>query len=359
MLVYLTVLKLTGHAIGQRPLLTLGVLLVVVGMQLLSLGLISELITSHHEERDAERGLVERTWTRSSAEPRVRVVYFGTYERDYPRNAQVISCLRSAGVDVVERHAGVWERRRHKWSLGAGSIWRVHARSCGSSHGGAAASFDAVIVGYPGHFDMTAARRVARESARSCSTHSSRSGTPSSATAVASPGLGRLGRAAPGRPDRVPQGGSRRRRHRAACALLPRDVRAGARPGGRLPGRRRGSPLPPGWQPAGPFHALFVGKLIPLHGLEVILEAARLAPEVPFRLVGSGQLDSLLESRPANVEWVRWVEYELLPRELQTAGCALGIFSANDKAARVIPNKAFQAIACGTPLVTARHAGRA
>ena len=50
-LVYLTVLKLTGEAIGHRPLLTLGVLLVVVGVQLLSLGLVSELIASHHEER--------------------------------------------------------------------------------------------------------------------------------------------------------------------------------------------------------------------------------------------------------------------------------------------------------------------
>ena len=50
-LVYLTVLKLMGEAIGQRPLLTLGVLLVVVGVQLLSLGLVSELIASHHEER--------------------------------------------------------------------------------------------------------------------------------------------------------------------------------------------------------------------------------------------------------------------------------------------------------------------
>jgi glycosyltransferase involved in cell wall biosynthesis len=50
-LVYLTVLKLSGEAIGHRPLLTLGVLLVVVGMQFLSLGLLSELITSHHEER--------------------------------------------------------------------------------------------------------------------------------------------------------------------------------------------------------------------------------------------------------------------------------------------------------------------
>lgn len=56
-LAYLTAIKLTGSAIGQRPLLTLGVLLLVVGIQLLSLGLISELITSHHEERvgDGER----------------------------------------------------------------------------------------------------------------------------------------------------------------------------------------------------------------------------------------------------------------------------------------------------------------
>ena len=52
-LVYLTVLKLTGQAIGQRPLLTLGVLLVVVGVQLVSLGLVSELVASHHEERTA------------------------------------------------------------------------------------------------------------------------------------------------------------------------------------------------------------------------------------------------------------------------------------------------------------------
>jgi dolichol-phosphate mannosyltransferase len=51
LLVYLTVLKLTGEAIGHRPLLTLGVLLVVVGVQLVSLGLVSELVASHHEER--------------------------------------------------------------------------------------------------------------------------------------------------------------------------------------------------------------------------------------------------------------------------------------------------------------------
>jgi len=58
-LIYLTVLKALGNAIGHRPLLMLGVLLVVIGMQFFSLGLISEMITSHHEERAQERERAE------------------------------------------------------------------------------------------------------------------------------------------------------------------------------------------------------------------------------------------------------------------------------------------------------------
>jgi glycosyltransferase involved in cell wall biosynthesis len=54
-LVYLTIVKLGGAAIGHRPLLTLGVLLVVVGMQFFSLGLISELVLSQHEARADRR----------------------------------------------------------------------------------------------------------------------------------------------------------------------------------------------------------------------------------------------------------------------------------------------------------------
>jgi len=59
-LLYLTLLKLWGNGIGTRPLLLLGVLLVVVGIQLVSLGLISELVTSQHEERIGERERTER-----------------------------------------------------------------------------------------------------------------------------------------------------------------------------------------------------------------------------------------------------------------------------------------------------------
>ncbi len=49
-----------GRGHRDRPLLTLGVLLMVVGIQFVSLGLLSELITSQHEERMDERERTEQ-----------------------------------------------------------------------------------------------------------------------------------------------------------------------------------------------------------------------------------------------------------------------------------------------------------
>jgi glycosyltransferase involved in cell wall biosynthesis len=283
----------------------------------------------------------------------MRVLYFGTYERDYPRNAQVISCLRGVGVDVVERHAKVWEQRRHKWSLGLGAALRVAGAETRLIFGGRGERFDVVIVGYPGHFDMPAARRIARGRplvfnplVSLWDTLVGDRGRFGSRTAGAGV-LRHVDTIAFRRADLVVADTEQHARYFRETFDLPRErvevCLVGAED--RL--------FRPGWQPQREFRALFVGKLIPLHGLETILEAAALAPEIPFRVVGSGQLDALLEDRPANVEWVRWIEYEQLPQEIQSAGCALGVFGTSDKAARVIPNKAYQAIACGTPLVTA------
>jgi glycosyltransferase involved in cell wall biosynthesis len=109
----------------------------------------------------------------------------------------------------------------------------------------------------------------------------------------------------------------------------------------------------PAWRRSDDFHVLFVGKPAPLHGLELILEAARQLPDVPFRIVGTGQVTYVLDARPPNVEHVPWVEYEHVPDLYARAGCALGIFGASGKAHRVIPHKTFQALAVGSPLVTA------
>jgi glycosyltransferase involved in cell wall biosynthesis len=280
----------------------------------------------------------------------VRVLYFGTYEQRYPRNAQVISCLRRAGVEVAERHVGVWEGHEHKWRLGpvagarlAGAELRLLRRP----H----ATFDALIVGYPGHADLPAARRAAR-------------GRPvvfNPLVSLADTFVADRRRFRAGSLPARALAAVDRSAFRAAD-LVVADTAAHAEHLVRLTGARRievclvGAEeriFRPGWERAESFTALFVGKLIPLHGLETILAAARLAPELRIRVIGSGQLDRLLDGRPPNVEHVPWVEYERLPAELHRASCALGIFGTSDKAARVIPNKAFQALACGTPLVTA------
>ena len=282
----------------------------------------------------------------------MRVLYFGTYERDYPRNAQVISCLRRAGVDVVEHHVGVWERRRDSWRAGPATLARLataELRLLRRPRDG----FDVLVVGYPGHLDLAGARRAAGNRpvvfnplvslADTFVADSGRFRTGSAAARTLEAIDRRAFRAA----DLVVADTEAHARHLAALAGLPAERVAVCFVGAeeRL--------FRPGWAPEEPFTCLFVGKLIPLQGVETILAAARALPELPFRIVGSGQLEPLLRARSANVEWIPWVEYERLPDELHRAGCALGIFGTSDKARRVIPNKAFQALACGAPLVTA------
>jgi len=280
-------------------------------------------------------------------------LYFGTYERDYPRNAQVISSLRRAGVEVRERHEAVWDGRRDSWRAGPRDAARLALAEAKLLRRWPRERFDAVIVGYPGHFDLPAARRAAR-------------GAPvvfNPLVSLADTFVEDRGRFRPGSSAARTLAAIDRRALRAAD-LVVCDTRAHADHLAESAGLDTSKVavcfvgaeervFQPGWAPQEPFTCLFVGKLIPLHGLDTTLAAARIAPEIPFRVVGSGQLDGLLADAPANVEHVPWVEYEQLPGELHRAGCALGIFGNSAKAARVIPNKAFQALACGTPLVTA------
>jgi glycosyltransferase involved in cell wall biosynthesis len=282
----------------------------------------------------------------------VRVLYFGTYERRYPRNAQVISCLRRAGVEVVERHIGVWESREQKWGAGLTAVPRLALAELRLLRRPRLEA-EAVIVGYPGHLDLPAARRAAH-------------GRPVIFNPLVSLFDTLVGDRRRFRPTSLPARllTSIDRRALRAADVVVADTQANAdflAELAELPEKQfavcfvgaEEDVFRPGWAPEAPATALFVGKLIPLHGLETILGAARFAPELRFRVIGSGQLEELLGSRPPNVEWVPWVEYELLPAELHRAVCALGIFGTSDKARRVIPNKAFQALACGVPLVTA------
>ena len=107
------------------------------------------------------------------------------------------------------------------------------------------------------------------------------------------------------------------------------------------------------------FTVLFYGQFIPLHGIETIVRAAKLCDHEPIHwvLIGKGQEAPYIRTlvnklSPRHLEWIEWVPYQKLVDYIQDADVCLGIFGDTGKAARVIPNKIYQVLAAGRPLIT-------
>jgi len=104
---------------------------------------------------------------------------------------------------------------------------------------------------------------------------------------------------------------------------------------------------------------LFYGQFIPLHGIEHIIRAAKILEQeyVEFTIIGTGQEYNRIrgianELVTKNIKWIDWVESSELVYYINEADIVLGIFGESEKSRRVIPNKAFQTIACKKPLIT-------
>jgi glycosyltransferase involved in cell wall biosynthesis len=83
------------------------------------------------------------------------VLYFGTYDRAHPRNVNAIAALRLAGAEIEERQVPV----RGSGLIGAFNVFAAEWRLLAPRP----RDFDVIIVGYPGHFDVPRARRLARK----------------------------------------------------------------------------------------------------------------------------------------------------------------------------------------------------
>lgn len=107
-------------------------------------------------------------------------------------------------------------------------------------------------------------------------------------------------------------------------------------------------------------HVLFVGTMVPLHGIETILEAAALLSDrtdIRFKLIGDGQdaflVKSWMGTHQSTIEWERhWQSSEEIAREISQADICLGIFGAGNKTQRVCPFKIYAYAAVGRAIIT-------
>ena len=305
--------------------------------------------------------------------PHGRICFFGTYERDYPRNRTLAEGLKRAGWDVLECHVPLWEKERDKAGgylapfsllLRAIELKLAYLRLL-LKYVFTVGRYEVMLVGYIGHFDMLLAWLLTRFPRRPLvfsplislydtlvdDRRSFSDGT------IMSRFLRWLDRQACAKADLVLLDTEAHIDYFVRTFKLPRKRFARVFVGAVEPDGLDGPDL--SGDP--PFRVLFVGKFIPLHGLPFMMEAANLLKDVPdivFHFVGSGQLtDEINETARRldlkNVRFTDWIPYEQIHRFLQGWGVCLGIFGTSDKAVRVIPGKVFVALSAGMAVITA------
>lgn len=304
----------------------------------------------------------------------MRVIVWGTYDLSKPRTRILLEALARAGVEVEEVHADVWSTVRDKSQIRGLKNKLAFGLRWGARYGGLVARYltrpkaDVVFVGYLGQLDVLLIRPLAAlrgekvvwdafislyDTVVNDRKMSSEKGVVARALfawewlACRAAHVVLLDTEA--HADFFRDAFGLRRPAHAASVFVGAEGKAFA-------------PAPPRAPPVTtdePVTALFYGQFIPLHGIETIIEAARLSDpsRVRWVIIGQGQeeakIRAMLDEEPLpHLEWISWVDYEELGERIARADVCLGIFGSSDKAARVIPNKVFQILSVGKPLIT-------
>ena len=301
----------------------------------------------------------------------MHVVFWGTYDLGKPRTRLLLRGLDAVGVQVTQCHADPWRGVEDKSALGVLRLLMRFAARALTAYPMLVLRYlrlprhDVVLVSYPGHLDVLVLWLFGRLR-----------GVPVVWDAFMSVYNTMVEDRAMFRKRSLPAKllfAWEWLACRAASALVLDTqahgeyfVRAYGLPPERVHSVWVGVepeffPPEPLSEGKGPIRCLFYGQLIPLHGIETILEAVALSRNDPVEwlIIGSGQEQARVEAAAqegANprLRWVPWVSYDQLRKEISHSDVCLGIFGETIKAGLVIPNKAFQLLHAGRPLVTRR-----
>jgi glycosyltransferase involved in cell wall biosynthesis len=306
----------------------------------------------------------------------MKILYFGIYSKgvEYPRNNNIINGLRLNGADVIETHFNLASSFRQRFQLAQSIfafmsfcfklalsyfvlVWK-YIKTPG---------IDVVIVGHPGYFHIHLARFLARAS-RSKPRVIYDVFIPLYDAVVIDRKLIKAGTI------------TSKMLHkfealccqcadiclidtREHCAYLVEEF--------KLPSERvfpiyvgptitnkYASPISP---TTDKFTVAYVGTYIPLHGVDIILEAARelqAEEDISFHLIGSGQMQAEMKARVnrwglKNVSFRDWVLTDQLGDVIRSYDLSLGVFGVTPKTFRVIPSKVYDICAAGVPFITA------
>ena len=303
----------------------------------------------------------------------MRVCLFGTFEEEYPRNRTMVKGLAGCGFELVHCHYPLWKGQTHKFGDVSGkssalrkawlylrAYFKISFRYLRSS------PCDLIYVGYPGQLDVIVARVLTLFRPAPILFDAFLSLYDSFVLDRKMVGQGSL-------PARALYLLDRYSCLWASAVIL--DTRAHIEYFSREFDVADGKfsrifigadddlfeAVPPR-ERKGSFLVGFVGKFIPLHGLEHVVRAAKLLEsdgDIRFVIAGEGQLKQRICMLAdglglGNISFEGWVPYEEVPAFLARMDVCLGIFGDTDKAARVIPNKVFEAMAMEKPVVTMR-----
>lgn len=302
----------------------------------------------------------------------MKVCYFGTYRASYSRNQIMIAGLRAAGVEVVECHVPLWTGIEDRVEVASGkwASWSFVKRLISAykqllvKYASLEKNYDVMVLGYPGQLDVFLARLLTWSH-----------GKPLVLDLFMSIYLIALER---GLENKSPASIKLLRLLEATACKLPDllicDTRAYVTWHVKTHALRlqKFKLVPTGvddrfFRPITVdkpqndiFHVLYYGTYIPNHGVETIVEAAKLLkayPNIHFELVGEGPTKAHAQELAAvcnlqNITFTDWIEKEVLPQKIAQADVVLGVFGTTPQSLMTVQNKIYESLAMGKPVIS-------